>query len=73
VTPLGKETILPHQPALTFFYGPVALARDIRVTEGDVRAPVAFSLNQKVDINHFSSPKDIWKTFELDFGQGGKK
>ena len=70
VKSLSPDDALPHKPAMTFFYGPIALARDIRVTEGDIFAPVKFSSIEDIKIKSVKAPQGIWKAFELNLGQG---
>lgn len=72
VKSLSPDDALPHKPAVTFFYGPIALARDVRVTEGNIFAPVEFTSVEDVKIKSIRAPQGIWKAFELDFGQGQK-
>lgn len=66
---LPVEEALPHKSAVTFFYGPLALARDVRVTGGEIFAPMEF-LADEVEIRSVKAPKGIWKAFDLDLGQG---
>ena len=71
VKSLSENEALPQQPAVTFFFGPLALSRDVRVTESDVFAPVFLPENSKtIKINPVKTPPDIWKAFELNLGEG---
>ena len=73
VVSLPVEEALPHKSAVTFFYGPIALARDVRITDGDIFAPVQFSEKSNlVKIRSVKPQKGIWETFELNLGQGQK-
>jgi hypothetical protein len=56
---------------VTFFYGPLALARDIRISGADVFSTIdepTFIKNLK--ILPVPSPIGIWKTFDIHSGQG---
>lgn len=71
VKSLSVEDALPNKPAVTFFYGPIALARDMRITEGDIFMPIEFSgQNKSVKIKHIKNKPGIWKLYELDLGKG---
>jgi len=60
---------LPHKPAVTFFYGPLALARDIRVTGADVFSTIEdTSLSKNISFRLIDSPLGIWKAFEINLG-----
>jgi len=73
VKSLPETEALPHKYAVVFFYGPVALARDTRVTEGDIFAPVDFSGNGIIPaIKSLKAQDKIWKTWELNLGKGQK-
>jgi uncharacterized protein len=73
VKSLSPDDALPHKPALTFFYGPIALARDIRITDGDIFKAVELTDKSKpIKIKPVSTPDGIWKAFELNLGQGQK-
>jgi uncharacterized protein len=73
VESLPEEYALPHKSAVTFFFGPVALARDIRITEGDIFVPVDFSGRGKsLSIKPIEAPDQIWKAWEVNLG-GGRK
>jgi uncharacterized protein len=68
---LSAEDALPHKPAVTFFYGPVALARDVRITDGDIFMPVEFSNGGKpIKIKSIKGVPGIWKAYELNLGKG---
>jgi DUF1680 family protein len=68
VIPLDKNEALPQQKALTFFYGPIALARDIRVSGQDIFSPISEPKN-KVSIKTLPTPPNIWKLFEINLGE----
>ena len=73
VKSLSPDDALPHKTAVTFFYGPIALARDIRITDGDIFAPIEFSKKDNlIKIQPIQAPPDIWKVFELKLGKGQK-
>ncbi len=73
VQSLEKTDALPHKPSVTFFYGPLALARDVRITEGDIFTPVQLTDKLKqIKIKPISTPAGIWKAFELNLGKGQK-
>ncbi|QGY47928.1 hypothetical protein GM418_31010 [Maribellus comscasis] len=68
---LPEKEALPQQPAVTFFYGPLALSRDVRITEGDIFAPVSIPENaQTIKINPVKTSPGMWKAFELNLGDG---
>ncbi|QGY47731.1 hypothetical protein GM418_29925 [Maribellus comscasis] len=69
VKKLTIKEALPQQPAVTFFYGPLVLSRDVRITEGDVFAPIRLpGAPQAIEIIPIQAPTGIWKAFELDLG-----
>lgn len=69
VVALDKSEALPQKKALTFFYGPIALSRDIRVSGKDVFARVVEPENDNmVSVKLVEAPTDIWKVFEVDLG-----
>jgi len=73
VKSLSIDDALPQKQAVTFFYGPLALSRDVRLTEGDIFAPVQFPvINHSVTIKPIEAPKGIWKAFELNLGNDQK-
>ncbi len=66
---LNAENALPQQKALMFFYGPLALSRDIRVSKKDVFSSIPEPENQKLLSGKLvKAPKNIWKEFEVDLG-----
>ena len=69
VMALDKNEALPRQKALTFFYGPIALARDIRISGKDVFYPIFEPENTNVaSVKIIEAPANIWKVFEIDLG-----
>jgi len=70
VNSLSPDDALPHKQAVVFFYGPIALARDVRITDGDIFIPVQFSEKNNPVLNPIKAPQGIWKAFELNLGQG---
>jgi hypothetical protein len=73
VESLPVEEALPHISSVAFFYGPVALARDTRVTEGDIFAPVDFSGSGITHaIKPIKTPDKIWKAWQLNLGESRK-
>jgi len=69
VNSLSVNDALPQKPAVTFFYGPLALARDIRVTVADVFSTIEDpSLSKNISFRSIDSPSGIWKAFEFDLG-----
>jgi arylsulfatase A-like enzyme/DUF1680 family protein len=73
VTALHPEDALPQRPAVTFFYGPLALARDIRVTGPDVFFPIAAPGEcRDLSIHAAKMTQGIWKTFLLNLGKNSR-
>jgi uncharacterized protein len=71
VVALDENTALPQQRALTFTYGPLALSRDIRITDGDIFASIREPKNASVvSITSIPAPANIWKLYEIDLGNG---
>ncbi len=69
VIALDKNDALPQQKALTFFYGPIALARDIRISGEDIFSPVYEPENKNmVPVKLIETPANIWKVFEVNLG-----
>ncbi len=69
VIALDKNEALPQQKALTFFYGPIALSRDIRISGTDVFSYIIEPVNKNsVSVKLIEAPSDIWKAFEVDLG-----
>lgn len=62
---------LPLKTAVTFFYGSIAIARDVRITESDIFAPVNIPENMNFySIRPIKAPEGIWKAWELDLRNG---
>jgi len=71
VQSLSSKDALPTKPAVTFFYGPLALSRDVRITEGNIFAPVQIQVKNKfVTLKQIETPPGIWKAYELNMGDG---
>lgn len=71
VVELSPKDALPSIPAVTFFYGPLALARDIRISGSDVFSSIADpDVTKKASVHIINSPSGIWKSFKIDFGNG---
>jgi len=68
-TILSVSDALPQKPAVTFFYGPIALSRDVRITGPDVFFNVNMPGKGNVPmIKAIEAPKSIWKAFEINLG-----
>jgi hypothetical protein len=69
---LTLEDALPHRRAVMFFKGPVALARDVRLGDGDVLAPLPEGFDEQgaYELRPIPAPDGIWKAYELDLGPG---
>lgn len=63
---LTVNDALPQKPAVTLFWGPVALARDTRITGKDVFSPI--KLREISSIRPIPSIKGIWKEYEVRSG-----
>lgn len=71
VESLSLDDALPDKPAVVFFYGPLALARDMRLTEGDIFGHVRFdTTGNPPKIRPVKSPPGIWKAFEMKTDEG---
>lgn len=69
VDALNVEEALPHKKAITFFYGPIALSRDIRVSGADVFSSIPDSV-EEISVSSVQAPEDIWKIYKIDIGDG---
>jgi hypothetical protein len=68
VTRIPTEEALPNKRAITYFYGPLALARDIRITEGDIFETLIFDLSiLSGKVEPIRPPKGIWRAFQIKF------
>ncbi len=66
---LNKTDALPQQKAITFFYGPLALSRDIRITKNNIFSSVTKPTNKDVvSIKAIKPPGSMWKLYELSIG-----
>ena len=69
VKALNVNEALPQRSAVAFFYGPLVLSRDVRVTKGDIFSPIARPEDSnKVSVRLIEAPPDIWKGFEVHPG-----
>jgi len=69
VIALDKNEALPQQKALTFFFGPIALSRDIRVSGTDIFSYIIEPVSKNsISVKLIETPADIWKAFEVDLG-----
>ena len=70
---LSSADALPQIPAITFFYGPIALARDVRITDSDIFSTVALPENAAgISISPIKAPAGIWKAFQINLKDGQK-
>ncbi len=69
VMPLSTEDALPQQRAAMAFWGPLALARDIRLDDSDPFSCVP-SIDQPPTLTPASAPEDIRRSFTLTFADG---
>jgi Uncharacterized protein conserved in bacteria len=69
---LKEKDALPHQKAVMFFRGPIALARDIRLGDPDIfkGLPAGISFDKTSVLKQITPPKGVWKAYEMDFGFG---
>lgn len=70
VKSLSTNDALSHESAVVFYYGPIVLSRDERITNGDIFAPIKFSEDQDVvEIRKLKQTSgQVWKVFELIIG-----
>ncbi|MCF6357054.1 MAG: glycoside hydrolase family 127 protein, partial [Draconibacterium sp.] len=69
VVALKKSEALIQQKALAFFYGPIVLARDIRVSGEDIFFPIFMSDKKEFQsVKLIKSNGVIWKKFEVNLG-----
>jgi hypothetical protein len=68
VIALNKNEALPQQKALIFFYGPIALARDIRVSGANIFSPIFEPEKNDIRLKQIEAPENVWKVFEVDLG-----
>jgi DUF1680 family protein len=67
---LKTDDALPQEPAVTFFYGPIALARDRRISGTDIFRPIADPQgNKERTITPGPAARGIWKTFQVRLGK----
>lgn len=68
---LTEKDALPAKPAVVFTYGPLVLARDIRISKSDVFSTIDNpELSKKTSAKLIDSPDGVWHTFLIDFGNG---
>jgi len=69
--PLRPEDALPQKNAFTLFYGPLALARDIRITGPDLFSTIDEPSDaNNIIIKPIKAPQGIWKAYEVNFSNG---
>jgi len=73
VQPLPVEEALPQQEAVMFFYGPVALSRDVRVSRNNIFTSIPPPGKATLTITKLPAMTDFWKLFEIDLGEGKKE
>jgi DUF1680 family protein len=66
---LTIKDVLPSRKAVTFFYGPIALARDTRISGNEVFSKINDPENIKPIIQPAISPKGIWKSYTITLGK----
>lgn len=68
---LDTGEALPQHEAVCFFYGPLALSRDARISGEDVFSPVIRPENASPPIlEKVESPPGMWKAYVLKMGAG---
>lgn len=70
VDTLSVNDALPQADAVMFFYGPIALARDIRVSKNNIFSKIAIPDRKKLSITMLPEKENFWKLFKIDFGNG---
>ncbi|MEX0321750.1 MAG: beta-L-arabinofuranosidase domain-containing protein [Puniceicoccaceae bacterium] len=71
VTSLSPEDALGAEKAITYFYGPLALARDVRITKGDIFETLPFDPSiLMAKLEQIRPAKGMWKAFQLEFKDG---
>ena len=70
VDTLEVAEALPSASAVMFFYGPVALARDARISKQDIFSAVPDPDQLTPNLRRLSSQAPFWKSFEVDFRNG---
>jgi len=73
VQPLSVEEALPQTDAVMFFYGPLALSRDVRISTNDIFSAIPKPESGNISIRKLPSENKFWKLFEIDFGNGQKE
>ena len=73
VQPLPVEEALPQRDAVMFFYGPVALSRDVRISQNDIFSTIQFPQEEAISFKRLPAKENFWKLFEFDFGNGHKE
>lgn len=68
---LRVEDALPHQSAVMFFRGPIALARDIRLGDRGIFTPLTGDdVRGAKSIRPSQPPEGVWKAYDVDLGSG---
>ena len=73
VDTLDVAQALPKEPAVMFFYGPVALSRDIRVSQADIFSRIPDPGINRVSLTPMPADDRFWKLYQIDFGNGTKE
>jgi DUF1680 family protein len=72
ISNVSASDALPHQEAIMFFRGPIALARDIRLGEAGIFTPLTeddLGCAQQ-SIRPSQPPEGVWKAYDVDLGSG---
>jgi DUF1680 family protein len=70
VTSLPFSAALPHRPAVALLYGPMVLARDVRISGPDIFAPMDLPADPgSIVVSRVRPPPNIRHAFELDLGE----
>lgn len=73
VQQLPVQEALPHSNAVMFFYGPLALSRDVRISKNDIFSPMPDPKKENISAKKLSVKNNFWKLYEIDFGNGQKE
>jgi DUF1680 family protein len=73
VQPLPVEEALPHKEAVMFFYGPIALSRDVRISQNNIFLGIQTPNKKDISIKKLPQKENFWKLFEIDLGDGIKE
>lgn len=70
VDTLSVNQALPQKKAVLFFYGPVALSRDVRISENNIFKSILAPEKGTISIKSIPAKKNFWKLYEINFGNG---